>query len=427
MEVLLLTDSYPPEIRSSSHLMFDLATGLRDRGHRVSVLTCHPRYNLAGGARRELSRARGACEVTEEGIRVIRVDARDVHNCGPIRRGIAFLRLPIIAMLGGRRWIRRLDAIIHYSPPLTLGLAAIRMKRELGARYIMNVQDIFPQNAIELGVLRNPAAIRFFRLVERHCYGNADQITCHSEGNRDLLRKRLVNGKPVSVILNWVDPEEYDRPPRPELLARMGLGGKFVLMFAGVMGYAQGLHTVVDCARLLQGRPEIAFLLVGDGVQKRQLVRQARGLRNVHFHPFVSREAYARLARTVEVGLVTLHPSMATPVVPSKVLTYMAAGKPWIASVNDESDARLIAERAGCALVCRPGDPESMASKALELYGNRQLCREMGEKGRRYCEENFSKSKCIDEYDNMLSEFASRGFDARRRHAADRNCAEVRA
>src|SRR3990172_8418188 len=123
MNVLIITDAYPPEIRSAAVLMSELATGLRDLGHAVSVLTCYPQYNLTAEDRDRFADQRANFDVLEEGVRVIRVPAKDIHNCGPIRRGISFVKLPLIISRAAKV-LKNIEAIIHYSPPLTLRVAA---------------------------------------------------------------------------------------------------------------------------------------------------------------------------------------------------------------------------------------------------------------------------------------------------------------
>jgi glycosyltransferase involved in cell wall biosynthesis len=182
----------------------------------------------------------------------------------------------------------------------------------------------------------------------------------------------------------------------------LGVAGKFLLLVGGVMGYAQDVDTIIDGARRLQHDPEIVFLLVGDGVQKERLMEKAAGLPNVRFHPFIDPREYTSLVRGVDVGIVALRADMHTPVVPSKILPYMAARKPWIGSLNVESDACTIGREAGCALLCGAGRPETFADAVLRLHRDVRLRRRMGEAGRRYCERHFSSTAAIDLYDRVL-------------------------
>ncbi|NOZ00568.1 MAG: glycosyltransferase family 4 protein, partial [Deltaproteobacteria bacterium] len=401
--------AYPPEIRSSSTLMKELAVGLVDRGYEVSVLATYPSYNLTDEDRDRFARKASNLVMQEHGVRVIRVPTPALHNIGSIRKGLAQVILPLILAMAGA-CLKRVDAIIVYSPPITLGLAAAALKARFGARVVFNAQDLFPQNAVDLGVLRNPALIRMFEEIEAASFRGADVVTCHSEGNIDWLRRHpALRKRPgdVRLVHNWVDIDGYrnsaaDRSVR----RRLGLEGKFVFFFGGVMGFAQELDTVIDAARRLEDDADIAFLLVGDGVEKAGLERRARGLENVVFHPFIPPDQYVTWLKAMDVGLVTLRAEMKTPVVPSKILGFMAAGVPYLALLNRESDARAITRDGGCGVIVDPGDVEAVVRACRRLASDRAGARRMGARGLDYCRRNFSKDGCIDKYDRILQSFS---------------------
>ena len=403
--VLLVTDAYPPEIRSASLLMRELAVGLRDRGYRVSVLTTFPRYNLTDEARRAFASVRANVLADEDGVRVLRVPTLPIHNVPPVVKGVGQLSLPVLLGAAGSL-LPKVDAIIVYSPPLPLGLVAAALKVRFGARFILNVQDLFPQNAIDLGVLKDKSIIRAFEAIESFCYRAADRVTCHSEGNLAWLRRHAAlrgRGDRVSVIHNWVDIDRYQAtPPDPDVRARLGLAGKFVFFFGGVMGYAQDLDTTIRAARLLKDRTDVAFLLVGDGVERERLVGLAQGLPNVVFHPFIGEADYIGWLRAMDVGLVTLRAEMATPVVPSKLLGFMAAGVPYVALLNRQSDARSITTEGRCGIHLDPGNAEAAADAIAWFADNRAEAAAMGRHGLAYCRRHFSQDACIDNYAALL-------------------------
>src|SRR5581483_3122506 len=215
----LITDSYPPEVRSASVLMQELAARFVTDGHAVTVLTTMPRYNLADGAK-PLPR-----ESVEDGVRVFRLPSALLHNVGPERKALGQFWLPVPIAAAGVFARPRFDAVLVYTPPLTLTLAGALIARAHGARLVLNVQDLFPQNAIDLGVLRNRAAIGVFRWLERFGYENAFRIVVHSGGNRDWLEARGCDGK-VAVISNWFDFTPIPRSPGRGALAALGLPDK---------------------------------------------------------------------------------------------------------------------------------------------------------------------------------------------------------
>lgn len=412
MRVLLITDAFPPEVRSSSHLMYELAEDLHKRGHGVAVVTCQPRYNLAAPLPPPARVWRQQEELS--GLEVTRVKTPAIHNVSHWRRGLGQLVLPL-AFYWAARPLTPPDVIFTYSPPLTLGLTSHWLAQRWRIPFVLNVQDLFPQNAIDLGALRNPFLIAFFRRLERFLYRQAAAISLHSQGNATWVRRLGIESSKLHVIPNWVDIERH----RPEadtannpFRARMGLAGRFVVLFAGVMGHAQDMETIVAAAARLVDEPRVLFLLVGDGSERaaiEQRVREGR-LTNVRLLPFVPREDYPALVAACDVGLVTLKKTMKTPVVPSKLPTYMASGRPVIASVNQESDTRAIVRQADCGLLVPPGDPEALATAICRLVDNRAWARALGSNGRAFAVEHFARAACVSKYETLLADCGRRSL-----------------
>lgn len=382
--------------------MYDLGKELAGKGHRITVLTTFPQYNLTERSRKNIENF--PVVANENGTHVIRLKALPIHNVNHIARGIGQLLLPFL-FFRGTRLVGPQDVSVVYSPPLTLGLAAYLIKKRKGTPFIFNVQDLFPQNAIDLGALKQSILIKFFRWMENFIYRKANHISVHSSGNRDYVLSMGVNSDKVSVIHNWVDLDEYkiDGIPNP-VREKDEFKGKFIVFFGGVMGYAQDLETVVDCANILKNRQQIIFLLLGDGAEKKTLVKksQSLGLSNVEFLPFVSKEEYPFWVHVADVGLVTLKSSMKTPVVPSKILGYMAASKPILASLNPESDGIRIVEEAQCGINVPAGSPFAMADAILKFSADRGAREVMGRRGRLYVEQHFSRSTCVKKYEEIF-------------------------
>lgn len=404
MNILLLTDAFPPEVRSSSHLMCELAEDLHARGHAVAVVTCFPRYNLAA---RPSSPGRGGAErVQWNGLEIARVRTPPIHNVGHWRRGLGHLWLPLAFYRAARRG-RRPDVILTYSPPLTLGLASHWLAQRWRIPFVFNVQDLFPQNAIDLGALRHPLPIAFFRRLERFLYRRAAAITLHSSGNAAWLRNGGVNPAKLHVLPNWVDTERHQPGlPNNRFRQRLGLEDRFVVLFAGVMGHAQDMETIVEAAARLASEPRVVFLLVGGGSERPGVERRVSELRlaNVRLLPFVSREDYPALVAACDVGLVTLKQTMKTPVVPSKLPTYMASARPVIASLNPESDACDLVRRADCGLLVPPGRPEAMAAAIRLLLDDPARAAALGARGRQYALDHLARSACVPQYEKLLAD-----------------------
>lgn len=404
MHILLVTDSYPPEIRSASHLMLELAEEMIERGHKVTVVTSWPQYNLADGQSPDDYQE----FMTEGDVDVIRVKTLPHHNVNFIVRGLAQLLMPRQFLKKVRTFVTDpVDAVIVYSPPLPLAQVGAAIKKKVGARYILNVQDLFPQNAIDLGIMTNPLLVSFFKRMERQAYRQADVVTAHSDGNRALLQREHKDIADKFITLhNWVDTDHHadDGKPAVDFRARYGLTDEVVAVFAGVMGPSQKLDVVLDTAKTLGKDGGITFLLVGDGAEKARLQARcdAEAIPNVMFQPFVSREEYPDLLAACDIGLVCLSAKNKTPVVPGKILGYMAGGLPILAFLNQESDGHAIIQDAACGRSARSDDDEAVLAATTAMQKDRQALKDMGASGKAYVTREFSKKHCVGEIEAQL-------------------------
>jgi glycosyltransferase involved in cell wall biosynthesis len=298
------------------------------------------------------------------------------------------------------------DLVFTWTPPILMGIVARFAAWRFRVPCVVNVQDLFPQALIDLGVLRNRPLIRCFEAMERFVYRTADAITVMSDGNREYLIGKGTRPDKVHTVFNWVDtasirPGDRMNPFR----ASHGMHDEFVVLFAGTMGLAQGLSTVVDAARLLVNEPDLLFLLVGDGVDRGPLERRAAGAANVRFLPMQPKETYPQVLASADACLATLKPEVATPTVPSKIATIMAAGRPLLASLPPGDAPRLIRDaRAG--IVVPAGDAEALANAVLTLKRDREAAKTMGIRGRSYAEKHLSRLACIRRLVEILTRVA---------------------
>ena len=402
MTVLLITDSFPPEVRSAAELMRELARELVVRGHRVVVVTSWPRHNSDSTTGFDGLKS----VMDEDGVRVIRARSPAHHNVGRVRRGLAELALRRVLWRAIREHVSPpIDSVLVYSPPLPLALIGARVSRTYSAQFVLNVQDLFPQNAIDLGILRSRLLIRFFSAMERRAYRSAQAIVVHSPGNRDVLeRNKYLPREKVHVIPNWIDVERF-LSCRGTYRTLFGLNNRFVVLFAGVIGPSQGLHLVIEAANLLRHKPKLLFLLVGDGTERRNLQAEveSRGLKNVMFRPFISADQYPELVSSADAGLVCLSADNQTPVVPAKILGYMAGGLPVIAAVQANSDAHLLIKQSGCGLSVVSDKPANLVRVVEEVMADSNRA-EMGGNGQRYAQEHLSTRVCVDRLESLLGE-----------------------
>jgi len=383
--------------------MLELAEELNNRNHQVTVITTWPEYNLDQNlAQRSFSEIE-----VENGITILRVKTLPHHNINYLIRGVAQLFMPVQFLWKLRQHQIKSDALIVYSPPLPLALVGCWLGRKK-SRFALNIQDLFPQNAIDLGILTSPLQIRFFSALERIAYSSADVVTVHSDGNyKTVLQQHPNLGEKLRILHNWVDVEHHQTNiPHIDYRSKWKIKQKHIAVFAGVIGPSQYLELLLYIATQMQDNAELLFLFVGDGMEKEKLQKLARekSLKNVRFEGFVSREEYPDLLRICSIGLVCLSPKNQTPVVPGKLLGYMAAGLPVAAFLQYSSDGHGLVKSAGCGFSVDSADKDACVQAMQGLMSKSSNFAELGQKGKFYAIKNFSKEFCVSKLESMLEE-----------------------
>ncbi|MEA3349957.1 MAG: glycosyltransferase family 4 protein [Chloroflexota bacterium] len=402
MKILLLTAYFPPDTGSAAHLFYELGAALAENGHTVTVITNKPGYHAQGN----LSKYKGKLVVKEK-----------IKQMDIIR--VASLRLPPRLMFGRALWqfgmalffflvalfVPRHDVTLLYSPPLTLGLSAWGIKMVRSIPFVLNVQDLFPQSIIDLGLLKNPVIISVFERMEQFVYRRADAITVHSKGNKQRVVGRGAEEQKVHILHNWVDTD-YIKPGERinQFRADHNLEDEFVVSFAGVLGYSQDLDIVLGAAEFLKAYEDIVWVIVGDGVETDRLKQKAddMNLASVKFIPMQPRSKYPYVLHASDVGLATLYADVKTPVVPSKILSIMAAGLPVIVAMDLDGDAPSLIDEAECGICIRPEDAQGLADAVLQLYQDENLRNRLGQNGRNYSQQNLSLNACVKRYEELF-------------------------
>ncbi len=401
MNILLITIYYPPVISSLSTMMQELAEELTLRGHQVTVATAEPQddLNLSLEARQEIFDTFSI----EKDVRVIRVSTPPLKNKKYFLRGLVQLMLPYFFLKQIKKFVdEKIDAVIVSSPPLPLATLGNKIKKRYGSKYILCVQDIFPQNVIDLGVMKNKLAIKFFEHIAKSSYRSSDVITSHTQTSRKfLIEKKHVPSDKIFYVPNWIDGTSYINARKTGFYRKKyGLKDKFIFLFAGVIGPSQGLDVLIKAVAEAKNIPDdVCILIVGEGAEKDRLMRMKveYSLTNIVFEPFVSLEEYPKLVKDVDAGIVCLSSLNKTPVVPGKVLGYMASSVPVVALLNKESDGHMIIEEAKCGYsIASDASTEEISSLILQIYNEKDKLKQYGENGHRYVLKHFTKSNCID-------------------------------
>jgi colanic acid biosynthesis glycosyl transferase WcaI len=402
LHFLIVTQYYPPEIGAPQVRLRALAKALKDMGHEVEVVTALPNYPT--GKVFPQYRGRLYCRETIDGIVVQRTWIYAAKGAGT-RRMLNYLSFALSSFwaLGT---CKRPDFLFVESPPIFLSIPGYIMSRFWRTKMIFNVADLWPDSARELGLIENPWLLRMGGYLEKWSYNKSSKINAATQGIRQNL---LAKGVPKSKILflpNGVDIKLFKPQKADEKLSHnLKIDGKKVIIYAGNHGYVHGLDIILESAELLSNRPDIVFLLIGDGSEKRRLqeLARARSLENVKFMDPAPPEFVARLYTMALAGLSTLlNLPLSEGVRPSKIFPPMASGVPVIYSGSGEG-ANLVQE-AQAGIIIPPENPQAMAEGIKALADDPELARTLGENGRRYAEENFSWPTLIDNWLAQLVE-----------------------
>jgi colanic acid biosynthesis glycosyl transferase WcaI len=408
MRVLILHMRYRPDATGTGPLVTELAEDLSAAGEDVTVVTSVPHYG-----RGEIpSEYRGTLvhKSSESGVKVYRTLSPVPHVGSAFGRGIDYATYTALAGFSAVA-LGDIDVVLCVAPPITVGfsgwLAGVRHRCPV----VFNAQDIWPDGLIKMGRIRNRGLVTLFRWTEKFVYRISTRITVVSQGMRgNLLAKGVEPGR-VEVIPNWVDTDRI-RPIAPSGLfrERHGLADRFVVLFAGNIGFASALDSVLDAASLLKDDPRIVFLIVGEGSAKRALLRKAeeRELNNVRFLTTQPAEDFPDVLASCDVTLVPLRKEMGSLSVPSKTLAFMAGGRPVLASVPEDSDVRRMLAEAECGNSIAPEDPHALAEAVRSLAGQRELLKLFGQNARSYVVENYSRSILTGQYHALLRNVAAR-------------------
>jgi glycosyltransferase involved in cell wall biosynthesis len=390
----ILTQYFPPEMGAPQARLSDLARRLRERGHKVTILTAMPNYP-AGRVQRGY-RALFRREV-RDGVCILRAGILPTKRVGLVPRLASYFSFVATSLIVGMLALPRVDFLLTESPPLFLGISGFLLARWKRARWIFNVSDLWPESAVRLGVVRKGLGLSIALRLEAFCYLHAWLVTGQS---REILSdiERRFPGVQTYHLSNGVDTAAF-RPERASLEARRQLvgglaGGECVAVYAGLHGLAQGLDQVLEAlARAVGKGPFTAF--VGDGPERERLVQRGAELqlRRVRFLESVPREAVPELLASADIAVVPLKIRL-PGAVPSKIYEAMAAGVP-ILLVADGEAADIVRE-AGAGVVVEPGDVAGLADALTRLASDSELRRNLGRAGREAALRSFDRQNITD-------------------------------
>jgi colanic acid biosynthesis glycosyl transferase WcaI len=408
MKLAVLCPHFAPDTAPTGEVVTRIVLELAERGHRIDVVTALPWYRHHRVEPPWAGRVMGR-ELTDWGS-IRRVHPFPTDKASIARRAAAFGAFSVLAGVAGLPG-GTVDAVLAMSPPLTLGLTGWATGRLRRAPLVFNVQDVFPDVALELGKLSHPGVAGAARRLERLTYRAAAAITVLSDDLAANVAAKLPASQAhkVRVIPNFVDTEAIT--PRPRLTRyrrQLGIGDETVVMYAGNVGLSQSLGLMLDAAVAMAGRPDVVFVVQGGGTARSELERQAAGLANVRFGDHQPRQRLAEVLATGDIHVVPLKGGLARSSVPSKTYSILAAGRPVVASVDAGTEVARVVQDAGAGVAVAPEDPAAFTAAVAALVDAPQRAAAMGTCGRRFVERWSSPAAVAGAYEALFAEVSRR-------------------
>jgi len=399
MRILILIDCYLPGRKSGAKLIHDLGVEFLRSGHEVMILTTS--HEIMRNF--ELS--------VEDGMRVARVKTNRIKGAFLPFRALREVRLSSFVWRKAGKFLRDnpADLIVSYSPTIFWGALVDRLKTLWRVPTYLILRDVFPEWAVDVGLLKRGFIYRYFHRKAAEQYDHSDVIAVQSLGDLKYFKRNGAR-QPyrLKLLYNWTAMQEPGLAPGRHRV-RLGLQDKVVFFYGGNLGVAQDAGNILRLASSVAGHPEIHFLLVGEGSEVSRLQRTIaeNRLPNVLMLPPAEQHEYLSMVSEFDIGLVTLDRRLATHNIPGKLLSYMYWGIPILASVNPGNDLFELIAKGPAGFCLENGQDEQFRAAALELAGDAQLRAQMGRNARSLLEQTFSAAVAVQQILQNIAEIPS--------------------
>jgi len=405
LRIVVVCPHFEPDTAPTGVVMTRIVYELAALGHQVHVVSTLPWY---AKHRVEESWAattwRTRTQVCEWGS-ITRLDpfaGSDKRNL--LRRALGFIGFSVTAAVAGCRVARRqkIDAVFAMSPPLTLGVTGWVIAAMRRARLVVNIQDVFPDAAVETGAIRSRGVIAAARLLEKWVYRRAAAVTVLSDDLAENLRAKVPTARrdTIVVIPNFVDTDAIVPLDRhTDYRRELGIDDRPVVMYAGNVGFSQSLELLLAAARR---HPDVWFVVNGEGSARYSLEESARDLANVRFADYQPAARLPEVLATADLHVIPLKRGLGRVSVPSKTYSIMAAGRPALAAIDPDTEVPRLLARSGGGVSVDPDDEDAFCSALSDLLGRPDRLADMGHKARAHVLGNVSPRAVGEAYAAVL-------------------------
>jgi len=394
MKILILTQYFPPETGAPQNRLYSLAGYISDLGAEVSILTAMPNYPKMEVF--DEYKGKWYKKEVDNKITIYRSWIFVKKSKGVIARLLNYFSFVFSSIVIGLSKVKKHDIIICESPPLFLGISALILKWMKGAKLVFNVSDLWPESAEKLDIVTNKTLLGISYKLESFIYRHSELVSGQTQGIVKNINQRFANLN-TYWLPNGIDFNQYNINADGDNFRKENnySSNDFVLMYAGIIGHAQGLDVILDCAKILESDKKIKFLIIGDGPEKSRLVERKTDMRldNVSFMGNIPRASMSETIAACDAYIVPLKRNdLFLGAIPSKLFEPLAMGKPILLGVDGEA-RELFITRGKAGLFFEPENANDLSDKISEMILNKSNSEQMGLNGKKYVAENFNRKK----------------------------------
>jgi colanic acid biosynthesis glycosyl transferase WcaI len=403
LRLIVLCPHFEPDMAPTGVVMTRIVHELAARGHELHVVTSLPWYRkhqVETGWAGALWRIE---KTTWGSISRVQPFAGQTKS-NLVRRAVGFILFSYFvglrALFAGGFW-RRADGVLAMSPPLTLGLIGWHTKLFRGGKLVFNIQDVFPDAAVETGAISNQRVIAAASWLERVSYQRSNSVVLLSDDLANNVQRKLDQKfhKRIRVIPNFVDTQAIVPMSRLTNYRReLGVDESLVVMYAGNVGFSQSLELMVEAARVL---PNVVFVINGEGSARKSLEAKAHALSNVKFGDYQDASRLSEVLATGDLHVVPLRRGLGSVSVPSKTYSILAAGRPICAAIDLETEVPRILAAANAGVCVEPDNEAAFVSAIAAMISDRKSLEEMGASGRKWVEGHASPQSIAQRYEAL--------------------------
>ena len=403
LRLIVLCPHFEPDMAPTGVVMTRIVHELAARGHELHVVTSLPWYRkhqVETGWAGALWRIE---KTTWGSISRVQPFAGQTKS-NLVRRAVGFILFSYFvglrALFAGGFW-RRADGVLAMSPPLTLGLIGWHTKLFRGGKLVFNIQDVFPDAAVETGAISNQRVIAVASWLERVSYQRSDSVVLLSDDLANNVQRKLDQKfhKRIKVIPNFVDTQAIvPMSPLTNYRRELGIGESLVVMYAGNVGFSQSLELMIEAARVL---PHVIFVINGEGSARKSLEAKAHALSNVKFGDYQDASRLSEVLATGDLHVVPLRRGLGSVSVPSKTYSILAAGRPICAAIDLDTEVPRILAAANAGVCVEPDDQAAFVSAIAAMISDRKSLEEMGASGRKWVEGHASPQSIAQRYEAL--------------------------